>query len=142
MSRVICFAILFLAWSLNSSAQSSDEKEILGILERQQISWNKGNIDEFMNGYWNSDSLTFVGKNGVTYGYANTLKNYKSNYDSPEKMGRLSFKILQVKKITNEVYFVIGKWDLQRTVGNIGGHYTLLFRKLNGEWKIVNDHSS
>ena len=57
-------------------------------------------------------------------------------------MGKLTFDILQVKKLDTEYYFVIGKWFLKRDAGDIGGHYTLLFRKIDGKWKIINDHSS
>lgn len=142
LGKLFCFLTLFATGSLKSYAQNPDEKQILAILDRQTISWNKGDIDEFMSGYWNNDSLTFVGKSGLTYGYANTLKKYKTNYDSPEKMGKLSFTILQVKKLSPDYYFVIGKWSLQRIIGDVGGHYTLLFRKIKGQWKIINDHSS
>ena len=136
LSLIFCFCFLQLA------AQNSDEKAILELLRGQTEEWNKGNIDEFMKGYWNNDSLMFIGKNGVTYGYTNTLDNYKKNYSNADQMGKLSFEILQVKKISAEYYWVLGKWFLKRTVGDVGGHYTLLFRKINGKWLIVADHSS
>ena len=129
--------------ALLASAQSKkDEKEITDLLNRQTVSWNKGNLNEFMSGYWNNDSLMFIGKGGVTYGYANTLNNYKKNYDSNEKMGKLFFEILKLKKLAPDYYWVLGKWFLKRTVGDVGGHYTLLFRKINGKWMIIADHSS
>ena len=138
------FAVLFIAVSIASAAaaQSADEKAIRGILDRQTKSWNKGDLVEFMSGYWKSDSLTFIGKSGVTYGYANTLDNYRKNYDSPAKMGQLKFDVVQVKKLDPSYYFVIGKWFLTRDAGNVGGHYTLIFRKIKGSWKIISDHSS
>lgn len=123
-------------------AQSSNEKEILKILEEQTTWWNKGNIDEFMQGYWKHDSLMFVGQNGVTYGYENILNNYKKNYKDAAMMGKLYFTIMQVKQLSAEYYFVLGKWFLKRKVGDVGGHYTLLFKKINGKWVIVSDHSS
>ena len=132
-----CFATTFLLAQANK-----DEKEITDLLNRQTVSWNKGNLDEFMSGYWHNDSLMFVGKNGITYGYTNALNNYKTNYNSPEKMGKLFFEILKLKKLSPEYYFVLGKWFLKRPAGDIGGHYTLLFRKINGKWMIVADHST
>jgi hypothetical protein len=86
--------------------------------------------------------LIFVGKNGVTSGWQTTLNNYKHGYPDTTAMGKLSFDILQVKKISSEYYFVVGKWHLQRTIGDVGGHFTLLFKKINGQWLIVADHSS
>jgi len=112
------------------------------LLNKQTAAWNKGNLDEFMSGYWNNDSLMFVGKNGVTYGYANTLNNYKKNYNSPEKMGKLFFEIIKVKKLSAEYYWVLGKYFLKRSIGDAGGQYTLLIKKINGQWMIIADHSS
>ena len=123
-------------------SQSKDEQQVRNLLETQVSAWNRGNIDEFMIGYWNNDSLMFIGKTGVTYGYTNTLNNYKKGYSDTAQMGKLKFDILQVKKIASDTYFVVGKWFLKRTVGDIGGHYTLLFRKIKGKWVIVADHSS
>ena len=125
-----------------TKAQVKDEKEIRNILQQQTVAWNKGDIDGFMKGYRNSDSLMFIGKSGVTYGYTNTLQNYKKNYPDADKMGRLAFDILQVKKLSDAYYFVVGKWFLKRNAGDIGGHYTLLFQKINGSWQIICDHSS
>jgi hypothetical protein len=123
-------------------AQRADEKAILDILDQQTVSWNKGDIESFMRGYWNHDSLMFIGKSGVTYGYANTMNNYKRNYSDTIKMGKLSFDILHVKRLSPEYYFVVGKWTLKRTIGDLGGHYTLIFRKIKNRWMIVSDHSS
>ena len=128
--------------SFLSAQTNKDEKEITDLLNRQTASWNKGNLDEFMNGCWHNDSLMFIGKGGVTYGYANTLNNYKKNYDTPAKMGKLFFEILKIKNLSPEYYWVLGKWFLKRTAGDVGGYYTLLFKKINGKWMIVADHSS
>ena len=141
-SSWLAFLVLGLTLSFVSYSQSKEEKEIRKLLDSQIDAWNRGNIDEFMIGYWNNDSLMFIGKNGVTYGYGNTLKNYKKSYSDTAQMGKLKFDLLQVKKISVDAYFVVGKWFLKRSVGDIGGHYTLLFRKIKGKWVIVADHSS
>jgi len=127
---------------IKTNAQSIDEKQITHILQLQEAAWNNGNLEKFMHGYWQNDSLMFIGKNGITYGYHATLNNYKKNYPDTAYMGKFTSTILQIKKLSKEYYFVVGKWFLQRSVGNIQGHYTLLFRKIKGEWVIIADHSS
>jgi ketosteroid isomerase-like protein len=127
---------------LTLHAQNKDEQTIRAILAEQTVQWNKGDIDAFMKGYWNNDSLMFVGKSGVTYGYRRTLENYKKNYPDAANMGKLNFNILKVKALSSDTYFVLGKWALTRTVGDVSGHYTLLFKKIDGEWRIIVDHSS
>ena len=127
---------------LTSSAQNKDEQAIRSILAEQTIQWNKGNIESFMKGYWKSDSLLFVGKNGPKYGYQTTLENYKKSYPDTVIMGKLNFDILRVQPLSATTYFVLGKFMLIRSIGNVSGYYTLLFRKMKGQWVIIADHSS
>ncbi len=136
------FVPFFLLLTTLTFAQSKNEAAIREILENQTTAWNLGDIDGFMNGYWENDSLMFIGKSGVTYGWSNTLKNYKKNYPDTAAMGKLVFTLLEVKELSKEYYHVTGKWFLKRSIGDIGGHFTLLFRKINGRWVIISDHSS
>jgi ketosteroid isomerase-like protein len=128
--------------TIHSFAQSTAEKEILGILERQTQAWNRGDLEAFMIGYWENDSLMYIGKGGVTYGYASTLNSYKKNYGDTARMGKLKFDVLHIKNMGPDHFFVVGKWFLTRSAGNVGGHYTLIFKKIKGKWVIVSDHSS
>lgn len=139
--KPVVLALAFIT-CLRAAAQMPDEAAIISILDQQISSWNEGNLEKFMQGYWKSDSLTFISKNGVTYGYDNALANYKKSYPDTAAMGRLSFNIIQIKKLSADYYFVIGRYHLNRTGDDADGHYTLLFRKINGRWKIVSDHSS
>lgn len=120
--------------------------EILGVLDKQVIAWNRGDIDNFMMGYWQSDSMLFVGKNGITQGWQATLDRYKKNYPGKEGMGTLAFEILRFEMLDPDVALVIGKWTLQRGMPDkpetLGGHYSLLFKRKQGRWKIVLDHTS
>ncbi|HQW45140.1 MAG: nuclear transport factor 2 family protein [Chitinophagaceae bacterium] len=128
--------------TIQSFAQPKNELAIRNILATQTAAWNRGEIDNFMNGYWENDSLMFIGKSGVTYGWTNTLNNYKKGYPDTAAMGKLVFTLIQVKKLSGKYYHVTGKWLLKRSIGDVGGHYTLLFKKINGRWVIVSDHSS
>lgn len=134
------FALLFVP--LISFSQSKDEKQILDLLSSQTKAWNAGDFDAFMVGYVNSDSLMFIGKSGITYGYAATLNNYRKSYAGADRMGKLSFEILHLKKLGRKNYLVVGKWSLKRTAGDVGGYYTLTFEKQKGSWVIIADHSS
>lgn len=142
MRKIITILLFSLSFTLASQAQSADEKAIRGTLNEQIGHWNAGDIDHFMVGYWENDSLMFVGSKGVTYGYANTMANYHKNYPDKDHMGILSFDILHVNRLSPEYYFVVGKFHLKRTVGDASGHFTLVFRKIKGQWKIISDHSS
>ncbi|HJV20261.1 MAG TPA: nuclear transport factor 2 family protein [Sediminibacterium sp.] len=138
---------LFAAFMLmnNAMAQKTAENPetiIRQILGKQTAAWNRGNLEAFMQGYWKNDSLLFVGKSGPTYGYNTTLQNYRKSYPDHATMGQLAFTLLQIRPLSSDTWFVLGKWALTRTAGNISGHYTLLFKKINGAWVIIADHSS
>ena len=135
---LVAFTIL----SLAVFAQNKDEAVIRKMLSAQEKAWNEGNLDKFMIGYWQSDSLLFIGSKGPKYGYDITLENYKKGYPDTAHMGKFTSTIISMRKLSPEYYFVVGKWFLKRSVGDASGHYTLLIRKIKGEWVIVADHSS
>ena len=141
MKKIILPLIILLP-SILVFSQTRDESEILAILDNQTKAWNNGDLDHFMVGYLKSDSLMYIGKSGVTYGYNATLDRYKKNYAGPDNMGKLRFDILHLKPLGKKNYMVVGKWSLTRKAGDVGGHYTLIFEKQNGEWVIIADHSS
>jgi ketosteroid isomerase-like protein len=140
--RKTFFSLVCILGFIFLHAQSSDEAAIKNVIGKQAEAWNKGNIEEFMKGYWQSDSLMFIGHGGITYGYTNTLNGYKKTYDSPDKMGTLFFSGITMTQLCADYYFVSGKWFLKRSAGDIGGYYTLLFHKMDGRWLIVCDHTS
>ncbi len=127
---------------LGSFAQNKDEQAIMSAIHEQKIAWNKGDLVSFMDTYWKNDSLMFIGKSGVTYGWQNTLDNYKKGYPDTAAMGKLDFDILHVKRLSVLYFSVVGKWHLTRSIGNLEGHFTLLFKKIKNKWQIVQDHSS
>lgn len=142
MQRLFTIAIILFLSLPVLNAQSKDETSIRTILAEQTNEWNKGNLESFMKGYWKSDSLMFIGKNGITYGWQKALDNYKKGYPDTASMGKLNFELITVKRLSEDYFFVVGKWHLSRSIGNIGGTYTLLFRKIKNQWVIITDHSS
>ena len=141
MKSTLFLTILFFS-VLHLRAQTQNDILIRNILADQTMAWNAGDIDKFMDGYWRNDSLMFIGKNGPTYGWKNTLNNYKKNYPDTAAMGKLTFELISVKRLSVMYYSVVGKWHLKRSIGDVGGAFTLLFKKIKNTWVIVQDHSS
>jgi ketosteroid isomerase-like protein len=126
-------------------SQSKDEKAKLAIrkvMDEQTSAWNKGDIDGFMLGYWNSPEMTFVSGTNVTKGWQPTLDRYKKGYDSKAKMGVLTFSDLEITLLGKDSAVVLGKWSLQREKDNPNGLFTLTFRKFKDGWRIILDHTS
>ncbi len=139
MKRVSFIIIVFTLVSLKSIGQ---EAAIRSLLQKQTEAWNRGDIEGFMGGYWKNDSLMFIGKSGITYGWQQTLDNYKKGYPDKTAMGELTFTLIEMKPLSKKYFSVVGKWHLKRTIGDLSGHYTLLLKKIKGKWVIVKDHSS
>ncbi len=143
MRKVILF-LLALAVTTFANAQakrSADEKAIRTVLDKQVIAWNEANIDEFMKGYWKSDSILFIGRK-ITSGWDSTLIRYKKGYPDKAAMGKLRFEILRMDFASSEACLVTGKFFLTREKDNPSGIFTLLFKKKKGQWVIVYDHTS
>lgn len=139
--RRLAFLLLF-TLSLFTYSQSPDEKAIREVLAQQEECWNVGDLECFMEGYWKSDQLIFIGSKGVTYGWQKTLDNYKISYPNKAAMGTLTFELINLEPLSDDFWTVIGKWSLKREKDNPNGHFSLIFRRLGNEWVIVSDHSS
>jgi ketosteroid isomerase-like protein len=124
-----------------SSFSAQDKKDILSLLNEQQTDWNNGDINSFMDGYVKSDSMQFVGSKGITFGWEQTLTNYKLRYPDTVTMGKLHFEIMRINPISADAAWLTGRYHLKRTIGDATGVFTLVFRKIEGEWKIAYDHT-
>jgi len=133
--------ILLISLTMACTQQSQEKEAILRVMSQQEQDWNNGDIDAFMQGYWQSDSLLFVGKNGIKSGWQTTLENYKKSYPDTSTMGKLSFAIEKLE-VESQAAFMLGKWNVTRESGNIGGYFTLYWKKIEGKWVIVLDHTS
>ena len=143
MKNTLIYTFLLLSLSLVTVAQSADEAAIREVLNRQNKNWNDGNIEAFMEDYWKSDSLMFIGKSGVIYGWQATKDRYFRNYPDRKTMGQLAFDIKQVDLHSSTTAWVLGSWKLTRPqVGDVGGYFTLIFKKIDGKWLVVSDHTS
>lgn len=149
MKNFFPFIMLFLmtATAANLFAQSAarDEKaknDIRRVMNDQTTAWNRGDLEGFMRGYWNSPELKFVSGANVTKGWQPTLDRYKKSYDSRAKMGALEFSDLEITVLSKDAAVVLGNWKLQREKDAPGGKFTLVFRKFRDGWRIVHDHTS
>jgi len=136
---LLCLATFSTAFS--QSTEKEDKVAIQSVMALQEIAWSNNDLEGFMQGYWKSDSLKFYGSSGLTAGWQKTLDNYKKGYPTKEHSGTLTFKINDISKIEGNSYWVMGEYYLKRSVGDANGVFMIVFRKIEGEWKIVGDMS-
>ena len=110
----------------------------------QEMAWNAGDLEGFMDAYWRSDSLLFVGSRGPSRGWQTTLDNYRKGYATPEEMGQLTFGIQNIEPAGPDHALMLGSWQLNRSGGldTLAGWFSLVWQRRDGDWVIVRDHSS
>lgn len=141
---ILCFtaSLAIVCFGQTVSKPSPAAAAIRKVMDDQAAAWNRGDIDGFMLGYWNSEKLIFVSGDNVTRGWQPTLERYKTSYNSREKMGKLTFSGLEIMVLSRDAASVLGSWRLERAGDEPHGKFTLLFRKFKDGWKIVQDHTS
>ena len=120
---------------------TNDKEAILAVMKLQEKAWSANDLEGFMDGYWKNDSLKFYGSSGLTKGWQQTIDNYKRGYPTKEHSGTLNFKINDISKIDEGSYWVMGEYFLKRGVGDANGVFLIIFKKIDGAWKIVADMS-
>jgi len=130
--------------SIDLIQQDSNEIEsIKKMLYTQQECWNFGDIDGFMEGYWNSEELIFTSdKYMPAYGWQNTLERYKESYPTKESMGEFKFDIYNVKLTSKKTAILNGKWELIRINDHPQGNFWLDLEKFENNWLIVKDSTT
>ena len=139
------FTFLFTVYCLigmnTVSAQSEVVETIKSILTDQQKAWSNNDLEGFMQGYWQSDSLTYYSGGRITQGWQTTLDNYKKGYPSKTETGTLNFEIDALTKINEDAYYVMGQYFLNLDDGDRKGTFMIIFKRIDGEWKIIADSS-
>lgn len=115
---------------------------VRAVIEAQQAAWNRGDIEGYMDGYAREETTTFVSGDTVTRGWRTVFERYRQRYDSPARMGTLTFSELELKPLSPFYTMATGRWQLAREGDAPRGRFTLIFRRTTGGWRIVHDHTS
>jgi uncharacterized protein (TIGR02246 family) len=134
-------AFLLLAACASPAVEGAPVRAVLDV---QLAAWNRGDLDAFMQTYWNSPLLVFQSNASTTRGWQATVERYRKRYLSEGKeMGRLSFEEIDVQVLAPGLAFARGGWHLAFRDGkSANGRFTLLLRERPEGWRIVYDHSS
>jgi len=135
------FTTILLCSCTTKNSIEQDRIEIMTILNQQEQDWNNNDFEGFMEGYWKSDSLYFYSGAKLKSGWQTTLNSYLKSYPDKSYSGTLKFNIAQISVINTDSYFVMGEYHLTREVGNANGTFMIIFKRIDGEWKIIADSS-
>ncbi|GAC1321106.1 MAG: hypothetical protein NVSMB14_16680 [Isosphaeraceae bacterium] len=143
MAVLFCYVVFKIEKdSLNGF--TSDARPIRAVLDHQAADWNRGDLDAFLEGDWNSPKLVFQSGGDRIEGFDNVRERYRKRYlGKKETMGTLAFFELEVEPLGYYSAFARGKFHLT-FAGKppLEGRFTLFLRRFKNEWKIVHDHTS
>lgn len=142
MKKVLSLLFFVSIFAVGQETMEKDKEAILTVLKAQQEAWNNYDIESFMNGYWESDELTFYGSGGVIKGWQATLDRYKKSYPTQDHFGTLTFVFNDISPISEDSYYVMGEYHLTRNVGDTNGIFMLVLKRIKGEWKVIADTSA
>ena len=154
MLRPVCFAatvVLVIATVLPATGHAASDEEIVAaiesVMQAAEDAWNTGDIPAYMACYWRSPELRFAGGDRVSYGWQQVLAGYERAYPDQAAMGTLTFSELDISVLADDAAICFGRWRLQRTIDatpddNPRGVFTLVLRLIDGQWRIVHDHTS
>ena len=121
---------------------AADEAAIRAVLHQQEAAWNRGDIEAFMEGYLQTDSLRFASGGTEQRGWQATLERYHRVYPDRAAMGTLTFDWRDLRLLSPRWAVVFGAYQLERAEDRPSGLFTLLFEKRPEGWRIVHDHTS
>ena len=147
MKNAFLFSLVLMSMMACTNEQKAvydpqaDFEAIRAVMKMQEQAWSSADVEGFMQGYWESEELTFIGSKGLAKGWETTLANYKKSYPDAAAMGTLTFDVLDLRSLSEEHCYMIGQYKLKREEEELGGYFTLLWRKVDGQWKIVADQT-
>ena len=149
ISKIYSIWTLLLVMTMSISCSNTNrisdkdaETAIKAVMKMQEKAWSDGDVHQFMEGYWKSEELSFVGRKGINKGWQTTLDNYIEGYPTKDDMGTLTFDILEMNRISDKAYHMIGRYTLVRKEDKPTGLFTLIWKYIDGQWLIVSDHTS
>jgi len=113
------------------------------VLDDQAAAWNRGDLDGFMAGYWNSPELSFYSGKDKKRGWQETFDRYRARYQGEGKeMGSLTFSELDIQMLGPDTALVRGRWKVDMSKEAFEGLFTLVVKRFPTGWRIVHDHTS
>ncbi len=131
------------AYERGWGSEDGAKEAIQQVLKAQETAWNKGDLEGFMVGYWNSPDLTFSSGKETRRGWQTTLERFRERYQAEGKeMGKLTFSDHETELLGPDTALVRGRWKVETSKETLGGVFTLLVKKMPEGWRIVHDHTS
>lgn len=134
-------------YSPSAAERAERRAEIAAVLARSATSWNRGDLDAFVEDYAPGSETTYIGSRGILRGPAAIRAAYAPRFAPGGRRDSLSFELVDVDPLAPDVLNVIATYVLARRADGrdsvvARGPTSLVMRRVDGRWRIVHDHSS
>jgi hypothetical protein len=120
-----------------------DSLAIMANFSRQEECWNNGDLECYVSAYHPEEEVQTISSVGITKGMNNVLAQYQRFYPQG-RMGNLHFDQMQLKRLSNDYYYVVGRFNLKYDVPDtlFQGWFSVLMKQHQDNWFMLSDHSS
>ncbi len=117
--------------------------EVTHVLAASAEGWNRGDLGTFMDAYLDSPTTTYWGSRGLLRGYAEIRRHYAPRFMPGATRDSLRFDDIEARRLGTDYALATSRWVLFRGDSvTATGPFTLVLRRVEGEWRIIHDHSS
>lgn len=117
--------------------------EVTHVLAASAAGWNRGDLGAFMSAYLDSPTTTYWGSQGLLRGYAEIRHHYAPRFLPGATRDSLRFADIEARRLGTDYALATSRWVLFRGDSvTATGPFTLVLRRIEGEWRIIHDHSS
>lgn len=113
---------------------------VVATVQSQAAAWNDGDLGAFMHVFWQSPEFTLVSGSTVTKGWDETYRRYRESYGESGDLGRVIYSNLEPRMLAEDTASVVGRYAFVRGQSSGQGAMTLVLRRFEGAWRIVQHH--
>ena len=112
-------------------------------LRASSEAWNRGDLEAFVDDYARDSTTTFVAGGRVQYGWDWIHDNYYTHWwDLGSERDSLRFEDVAARSLGSDHLLTTARFVLFRGDSvTASGPFTLVMRRIEGEWKIIHDQT-
>ena len=127
---------------ISDTERKENEIAIREVFEAGCAAWNRGDLDGYLAGYWDSDKTIWISGGSLTRGKKAIVAAYKARFSTPQQMGKLTLAELEIDVLTTTDAIAFGRWMLAFEDKAAEGFFTVQLKKIESTWFYISDHSS
>ncbi len=142
--RTVAVLALLLAGCSPGRPPPSDPTGVVeAMLGASADAWNRGDLGSFVSDYADDSTTTFMSRSQVQYGFDWIRNNYAPRFEPGVQRDSLRFESVAARALGSDHLLATARFVLLHADSvTASGPFTLVLKRVGGEWKIIHDHTS